>query len=242
MSHFLEKLDKIYNETLERSKLTYKIDENFTIYQDVTPIAPKVNFGTIFKLKKRKRSSLLLVKVLDSKQVSLYFSEYDVIVMLIYIYDNLNEYGKYICKEMINLIKGMGCLFTFSIDKDIYKANGIKYIDNDVSFLTIKDYEIYINDLIFLLNIIIEKDRFSKKNDNEKITLIKYLLFTYLFSEKSNKKYEHNIINAFKGENIYKGKSIKNYKGILNKTGREKLYFDTSLIDLVCDIIKEEES
>ncbi|BCZ48465.1 hypothetical protein psyc5s11_45320 [Clostridium gelidum] len=251
MGHFLDDIDEIYE-----SKKNYiinkypgwKIDGRFTTYTPIIPNTEGIKFSTTLQLKKMIKTSVIFEQEYEGRTVRFYFDEYNIICTLIYIYDNFNQEGKYICDKMHLLINDNGEDISFKINDKKYEFKGIKYMPKDKKFLTLSDYEIGINDFICLVNLVIEKDRYSKqdengkKDENGKSTILKYLLFLFLFSKKTSKEFKAKMIEVLQEEKIYKGDKLINYKKIINAIGSQKIYFDNSLSNKILCYNNNEES
>lgn len=246
MESFLKYIDEIYEERSGKIKREFpdlKIDKRFTIYEELLPIGEGIDFTVSFQLKKTKRTSLLLVKDVDGRKAKLYFSEFDIIATLIYIYDNYTFQGNYLCEQMCNLINDNGDFVEFKIKDKKFKFRGIEYINKDrnLLFTMTSDYDISINDFICLLNIVIEKDRISKKSNEGKGTILKYLLFIFLFSKQTSYKYKENLNKILKDIGLYMGENLEDYREVLDEIGYKKFYIDGSASkDILCYNDKEE--
>ncbi|NFJ03656.1 hypothetical protein FC905_01040 [Clostridium botulinum] len=232
MEHFSNYMDEIKENMKNKIKTqhpAWKIDDKFTIYNTIIPIAEGVVFKSKFKLKKKKRTSVIFEQEFNNRKVRYYFSEYDIIRTLIYIYDKFIDEGNYICEKMIALINDNGDDVEFGLNNKRYKFKGIGYISENKEFLTNMDYWLGINDFIFLLNLVIEKDRYKEMNENAKKTILKYLLFLFLCSERKEDMPKTKLINILKDKHIYTGLKLRSYKDVINKIGRGKLYLDISL-------------
>lgn len=232
MESFLLYIDKIYNkekEIVRNSFLDFSIDRRFTIYVDLQPIEDGIDFGTRFRLRKRdRRTTLLLVRDDNGRKVKLYFSEFDIICTLISIYDNYEFYGNYICDQMCNLVNDGGNIVKFKIEAEEFAFKGINYLREETVFLTSADYEISINDFICLLNIVFEKDRTNGNSNNAKGTILKYLLFIFLFSRRTNIECKENLKKILQDKGIYLGDELESYRDILNKS-KKKVFIDISV-------------
>ncbi|MBV4420328.1 hypothetical protein KM800_13535 [Clostridium tyrobutyricum] len=239
MCHFLNYMDSVYKQAvldIKDKHPDWKIDKNFIIYKEIIPDVEGIVFKTKLQLKKKgKRTSVLFQQEFKKRKTRYYLSEYDIVRMLIYIFDTFKEESNTIYLCMCNLINDTGQDVSFKINDKKFKFKGIQYLgQNDKKILTHFDYYIGINDFISLLNLVIEKDRYSVENQHDKGTILKYIVFLVLFSKRSQPKNKSTMNQILKDKKIFiEGASLKEYKEIINNTGRNKLYFDTSLSDKI---------
>lgn len=231
MKHYLDYMDNIYANTvatIKKQHIDWKIGKDFTIYREITPVLKGINFQTTMLLRKRNRTSVIFEQDFNGRKTKQYFSEYNIIETLIDIYDLFVDEGNTIYSGMCKLIEDSGTDVNFRIGTEQFSFKGIQYLSNDKLFMTYTGYKIGINDFIGLLNLVIEKDRYSKESNNGKGTILKYILFLLLRSRRTpiHKRQMINILNEAK---IYKDNSLTKYKDIINETGGSKLYFKSEL-------------
>lgn len=232
MDHYLDYMDEIYENkktSIHQEHPDWKINRNFTIYVDIKPIAEGMKFQTTLQLKKQDRTSVILVQEFDGKKAKQYFSEFDIIHTFIYIFDTFKDEGNYIYHKMIELIKDNGNDVSFIIDEKQFSFKGINYLSEDKLFKTFADYIISINDFISLLNLVIEKDRYSKESKDGKSTILKYILFLLLISNRSEQKIKMQMKDILEIKSIYIDDKLSVYKNIINRNGKDKIYFDSIL-------------
>lgn len=248
MEHFLDYMDKTkknMENQISNQHPDWNIDSRFTIYTYIEPIVDDILFKTKFRLRKRKKTSVIFEQEFNNRKARYYFDEYNIIRTLIYIYDNFQEEGNHICERMSQIIDDGGEDVEFKLDNKIYKFKGIGYMSENKEFLTDADYLIGINDFICLLNLVIEKDRYGKNNynnENGKKTIIKYLLFLFLVSERTKNKSKTKLINILKQKSIYTGLKLESYKKVINTIGRNKLHLEIGLSKDILWYNKKEES
>lgn len=233
MDHYLDYIDTIYKnaiESIKKQHADWKIDRDFTVYCKVTPIIKNLNFQTSLQLQKRNKTSVIFEQIINGRRARQYFDEYSIIKTLIYLYDVEENVGDSIYCGMCNLIKDKGTDVSFKIGTEEFSFKGIKYLPYDKLFLTYADYEISINDFIALLNLVIEKDRYSKESENGKGTILKYILFLLLCSSRTKLEQKENMVNILKKMKLYKDNTLISYKDKINKTGEKKLYFKSEIL------------
>ena len=227
MSHYLDYMDKIYNSVVAGIKehhTDWKIDRNFAIYREITPKLEGVDFQTTMQLRKRSsRTSVIFEQDYNERKTLLYLTEYNIVEKLIYIYDNFVNEGDLIFSGLLKLIEDSGTDVFFKIEAEPFSFKGIQYLSDDKLFLSSTDYQIGINDFIALLNLVIEKDRYSKESENGKGTIRKYLSFL-LFCSSRTQKHKSDMENMLNEINLYRGNSLNKYRDVINGTGEKKLY------------------
>lgn len=181
--NFLELLDKKY----ESARINQKIPKEnleFAIFEKIEPM--EISSENNFWCYKQQRTKILYCP--DSCKV--YLTDQDIINVFLQLDDSmLNK----LLKKLINLYNGKEYKFKFKIDNKEFYGIGIDYeLDNDVKILLYTDNEIEINELIFIINIILEKDRLY--NLQEK-TLIKYISLVkyYKYNDEKSKKFLKEI-------------------------------------------------
>lgn len=219
--------------SIKRQHTDWKIDGKFVVYREITPVLndSTFNFNTKMLLRKRSNTSVLLEQVHNGRRVKQYFSDYNVIETMIFIYDSFISEGDAIYSGMCDLIKDKGTDVFFRIDTHQFSFKGIKYLNNDKHFLTFADYQIGINDFICLLNLIIEKERYSKDSENGKGTILKYILFLLLCSNRTTLVQKNQMVDILERKSIYKDETLITYKEIINATRESKLYFKAGLFE-----------
>jgi hypothetical protein len=245
MNHYLEYIDEIHSEkkkNIQDQHPDWKFDKRFSVCNKIIPIAEGVNFQATLQLRKRKRTSVIFEHEYSGRKVIHYFSEYEIIRSLIYIYDNFEKEGNDICSGLNELMKDAGQDVMFDINNKRFTFRGIKYLHNNISFLTLTDYQITLNDFICLLNLVIEKDRYSKESKEGKTTILKYLLFLYLISNRTSEKLKAEVEKILKSKDIYKTRELNDYKEVINRNNREKIYFDIGLYNNILCYNNNEES
>lgn len=234
MASYLDYMDKIHSEAISDIKSKQKdwiVDKiNFTIYRLIKPIASDISFKSVTLLRKKARTSVMIVQDYNGRQTKLYFSEYKIIETLIFLYDSYEDEGGVIYEGLIKLVKNIGSNISFEVDDKKFTFKGLLYLSQDKNFMTFTDYEISINDFICLLNLVIEKDRYNNKSENGKATVSKYLLFTILCSKRAAVKQKAKMVEILKMKKIYDGQILKKYKNIINRTGESKLFIETELL------------
>ncbi len=232
MAHYLNTIDVIHANVIldiKKQHPNWMIDSNFTVYREIMPVIEGISFQTTFLLRKRSRTSVILMQEPNGRKIRQYFNEYRIIETLIYLYDYYIEEGDAFYYGMCKLIEDNGVDVSFSIGDEQFSFKGIQYFSSNKLFLSFADYQININDFICLLNLVIEKDRYSKESENGKGTILKYLLFLLLCSTRTSLSQKTNMINVLKSKDLYKDNTLASYKEVINRTGTAKLYFSVGL-------------
>ncbi len=185
MSTFLDFMDELYKQERAINKIQQYNDE-YRHYEKIIPL----DFFTenSFNCLKVKKTKILFCP----SNVKVYLSDADIIKNIIN-FDNISIIN-YFLYQFINLYKGENCDFAYRIRDHKFIGKGISYAKKNVKFLLHTDNSITINEFIFILNMIFEKDRLYSMmigRDLLKITLCKYitLISLYKFNEKKSRKF-----------------------------------------------------
>ncbi len=233
MNAYIHYMDSIKNSVITellRQHSEWIIERNnFTIYREIIPIFDNYNFNTKMLLRKRINTSVILKQTYAGRESKQYFSDFNIIETFIYLYDTFTYEGDIIYSSLCDLIEDKGANVQFVIDSQKFLFKGIDYLPHDKNFLTFADYEISINEFICLLNLVIEKERYSLGSEKGKGTILKYLLFLLLCSKRSTDDKKEKMIKILKDKDIFTGNTLVRYKSKINATGDQKLYFKTEL-------------
>lgn len=177
---FLVYLDKLYNKARE----TNCIQENNLEYRHYEKLIP-LDFisENAFLCLKQKKTKILFCQ----SNVKVYLSDADIINTIVSLD---NGTAKFLLNEFIDLYKGQYNKFKFKIKNQIFEGQGIKYKDKDINFLLYTDNNININEFIFILNMIFEKDRLASalaEKDLLKYTLCKFIALIGYYKLKQGK-------------------------------------------------------
>ena len=201
--NFLQILDKEYEKTRSLQKVQ-KYNTDFAIFKKIEPIGiySKNNF---FCYKKNKTKILFC-----TKNCKVYLTDQDILNIILSLENN--NFTNFL-EKFIDLYTGVTFNFRFKIDMNIFEGIGIPYEENnDKKILLYTDNEISINEFIFIINMVLEKDRLY---DLQEKTLIKYisLLKFYKYKDKKSKRFLEEIEYPCKNFNINK----KTYNSLLLK-------------------------
>lgn len=177
---FLEYLDDLYAEVCKINNIQ-KDNEEFRIYENLIPL----DFTTknAFLCLKAQKTKILFCQ----SNVKVYLSDNDIISSIVNLDGNTVNF---LMNEFVELFKKPKNIFKFQINDQVFYGKGINYVDSDTNFLLHTDNVININEFIFILNMIFEKDRlFSEvaKKDLLKFTLCKYISLIGYYKLKQNK-------------------------------------------------------
>ena len=191
---FLKYIDEAY----EKSRKTYYVQESnkdYRIYFDLSPIDFKAQID--FLCMKKDRAHILIAK----NGIITYLSDADIVYNL----STASIVAPDLLRRLVDsfklLYQGTFSPFGFSLDGSNYSGQGIPYFTDEYAQLKINihsDVEISANDLVFVLNMIFEKDRLTDVEfggDRLKHTLCKYISLSqyYAFESEQAKQYLDSI-------------------------------------------------
>lgn len=219
--NFLEFMDNEYEKTCVEEKIQ-KDNKEFAIFQKIEPIGISVNND--FFCYKRKRTKILFCP--DNCKV--YLTDQDIINIFLKLDDNTLDI---FLEKFIDLYNGKENKFKFKISDNTFEGIGIQYEeDKDQKILLYTDNEISINELIFIINMILEKDRLYELQEK---TLIKYisLIKYYKYNDQSAQNFLEEIKYPFNDFDIYiKTYNSKMLKEIDKKFINKGLIFKKNMI------------
>ena len=218
--NFLQLLDKKYENTRTNRKIS-KENEEFAIYQRIEPL--DFNCQNEFYCYKKSKTKILYCP--DNCKV--YLTDQDIINIFLKLNDDM--VNKFL-EKLVNLYNGNGYKFKFKVINIEFEGVGIDYeVENNDKILLYTDNEITINELIFVINIILEKDRLY--NSQEK-TLIKYisLLKYYKYNDKNVEKFLKEIQFPLSFKIEKKSYNLKMLKEIDEKFHDKGLIFKKYMI------------
>ncbi len=204
--NYIRYLDKLKYEKIERlKKLNYKvISRSYHFYQKIN-FDKKVRFESNFVALKLSDISILL----ENNGIKIYFSDYDIIKILIDLPLMVREK---LFESFYEVVNDRGTEVKFFINDKHFSISGIKFFSGNIEIKESNGLNLHINDFIGLLNLIVEKERVSNESEKFKETLNKYILFTNLFSSK----YEKELENILLRNNIEKKSKLSDYKTLIN--------------------------
>lgn len=181
---FLKRIDELYDE----NRNTYGIrlsDFDFSTYICVEPVG--VSLTKKFIIRKQKKSKILIM----SGNQRVYLADNHIISTIL----NMDKiYVNWFLNELIKLYNNKYESFKFKIEGEEFEGKGISYYPKTYTFLLHSDTEIDINDFIFLLNLVLFKDKqweidSSQENFSRK-TLIKYITLIDYYANKTQRSQE----------------------------------------------------
>lgn len=184
---FLEYLDEQYEQECRINKIQEN-NKEFRYYENIQPLdfTPKNSFLCL----KAEKTKILFYQ----SNVKVYLSDADMINEIV----NIGDVGLLILEKITELYNGRSHTFSYRINNQDFIGKGIKYIDQELNFLLHTDNIININEFIFILNMIYEKDRLYSENTGNnflKFTLSKYILLInhYKLQEEKSREYLKEI-------------------------------------------------
>jgi len=185
MSSYIDGMDKIYKErkkSIQEKFPRYVLDEDYRIVEEIkTADLPLTNS---FKVVKKRDSSICMFRNRGDRTAELYLSDLDIIKAIIQIFHVNQHAHKHLVMGLRKLINGKSEEVMFLLSDTAYSIEGFGFY-KEVIFTTEQDINISVNDLIFLICLIIEKEKKNKKKYNGRSTVYKYLLFSEILSERN---------------------------------------------------------
>lgn len=225
--NLLEKIDSIYE--YETKKYTYGIDKNFSIYIPVKPINIDSLLCT-FLIKKQKKAKMMLC---DGKQ-RIYLSDIDIIKIILN-----TDCSDWFIEQLVRLYRDICVTSEIQLDNEKYTCRGISYYPNKKHILLFSDSLIDINDLIFIMNFIFEKDKlwgqiadlpeFNKTTICKYITLIDYYTHKISVSTDFLKSIGYPLKNKEPIDTQY---TITETKAGQNKKIKKKIFKNIETFDI----------
>lgn len=201
--NFLQILDKEYEKIRSLQKVQ-KYNADFAIFKKIEPIG--IYSKNNFLCYKKNKTKILFCP----KNCKVYLTDQDILNIILSLENN--NFTNFL-EKFIDLYTGVTFNFRFKIGMKIFEGIGIPYEENnDKKILLYTDNEISINEFIFIINMVLEKDRLY---DLQEKTLIKYisLLKFYKYKDEKAKRFLEEIEYPFKSFNINK----KTYNSLLLK-------------------------
>jgi hypothetical protein len=172
-------MDKLYESA--RTTCNIQVDnEEYRHYEKLIPL----DFTTKneFLCLKVKKTKILFCQ----SNVKVYLSDADIIRTIVKFDDNTVNF---FLEKFSELYNGNGQIFRYRVNSRDFDGRGLEYVKNKSSFLLHCDMEININDFIFILNMIFEKDRLFTRVAGKnllKVTLCKFIVLIkyYKFNDK----------------------------------------------------------
>ena len=173
---FLDYLDEQYDHERVVNKIQ-KDNEEYRYYEELTPLDFKTE-NTFICLKVKKTKIIFC-----QSNVKVYLSDADIIKNIVNFDDK--SLVNFFLDGFVKLYKGENRIFNFRIKDKKFEGRGIEYIKGDCKFLLHTDNSISLNEFIFILNMIFEKDRVYSEvigKDLLKVTLSKFISLINLYS------------------------------------------------------------
>ena len=214
-------LIKAIDESRKRDLETYSNSEKSLFYYS---LAIKNDFESdfFFKIiKKSPHSRSVVIMENITENFRIYLSMFDFVYMLKRLHDSIPEIYKDVKNNMINYIKGDKCYILTKINDDTYKTDMIKKTDNEAKINYHGDKYIRVNDLLFVLSLVLEIERFRAHNAHC-LELCRLLIYCSYFIEKSS-----DLNGYLKGFHPIND-NIFDYENEMNYFNKENKYIDIS--------------
>lgn len=187
---FLEYIDELYLDACKRFEIPKKPIVTFRWFVPIEP--QKWDVVSHFLISKQEKSKLL---ILDGKQ-RVYLSDLQVVKTIL---EMEEEDQKWFLAQFIKLYGGEYTSFFFKIESKIFEGNGMCRYPTKKVIKLFSDSNIDINDFVFLVNFIVNKDicwgEKIKNSDFYRRTLRKYICLTdfYAVNQQRSKPFLESI-------------------------------------------------
>lgn len=185
MNNFIRMLDELYEKEMKK----YKSSNNFILFTPVI-IEQEGKVNDVYLIRKQEFTKYLYCK----NGARVYFTDADILEMLLQIREK--ETMCSIINSLAEMYRDNGTKFTLQINEKKYDAKGLPLIQDKQMLKNRKDIDISFEDLQFLINIILAKDKASivlwkDKPDFQRQTIVKYivLLKFYYYNDVNAKEY-----------------------------------------------------
>lgn len=224
MDNFIFDLDQLYIKEKIESGISEK-DKKYILFRPIV-IEQDGIVNSLYVIRKQEFTKYLYCK----NGVRVYFTDADILEMLLQL-ENAETVDE-IIRGLIAIYNNGGEQFSFIIDGKKYEAIGLPVIKNNQILKNNQDVDISFEDLLFLVNIILAKDKASIKlwkgePDFQRQTIVKYvvLLKYYYYGDDNSKNYLQQ-----KGYDI-NSKIHQNYDTGKKRTKINKIFYDFDLFE-----------
>ena len=191
--HFIKEIEKSKKQYVEANSI---LNENkFYYYMDIK-FSDEIDaiLSQTFKILK-KGDTTQIIMVDKSSGIKTYLSDFDIINILVEECDIHTDVVKEVLRDLVELIKGNSEELSFAINQvQSYDIKGIPLKESTEMLIDIyTDITINLNDLIILINLVIEKERYSSKPQNLEGTLVKIIILTMYYGNIYKLESKYNI-------------------------------------------------
>lgn len=234
--HFIEQIENKKRQYIEENGI---IKENkFYYYMDIM-IDDKIDvlLSQEFKLLKRGFTTQIIM-VDKSSGIKTYLSDFDIIISLLEVCKRHVNIVKEVLKDMVEIIEGNGEEFKFSIETYKYNVKGIPLKESTSILVDVyTDTTINLNDLIVLINLVTEKERYSTKPLNLEGTLVKFIILTICYGNICDAEVRNQISLVLATYDINIDRSLyKNKEKITTKKDYKLLISYQSVVEIIKQI------
>lgn len=197
--HYVDYLDEEYAKSKKAIQQMNRRADFSSSYHIRVPIKPEPDMfsGRVtFLAHKAQRTSVILCCIYKNGLTPLFFSDFEIVVLLSNLYDQNPDVGRSVLKSLKAYIEGQYSVVKFIIGDRLFSFDGMQYLEGNDE-CDWKGHRIPVNAMIATLNLILEKENLDKKDDGHVSTAIKLLLGAIYFAEGWSDPIKESIRNDF---------------------------------------------